>query len=116
MGRDLSFWKKKKNIQIENSEVYENLTNGKYLEYICDIPVEKILHDFQSEFAEWKCLDDLYFEKGDEAFQLLLTKQFVRADCFDMTEQSMNKIIDILLKYECPLYDAAIDVRFDENW
>ena len=46
-----------------------------------------------------------------------MTKQFVRVDCYSMTEKNINKIIDVLLKYECPLYDAAIDVRFDgKEW
>ena len=65
------------------------------------------------EFAEWNRSDDFYFEKQREAFELYLTKQFVRVDCYRMTEQNINKIIDVLLKYDCPLYDAAIDVRFD---
>ena len=43
----------------------------------------------------------------------MITKQFVRVDCYNLTEYNMNRIIDIMLKYECPLYDAAIDVRFD---
>lgn len=116
MGRDLSFWKKKEDLQVKNSEIYEKLTKGKYLDCICDIPSQRILQDFKSEFAEWEYFDDLYFEKGDEAFQLLITKQFVRTDCCGMSQQNMNKIIDILLKYECPLYDPAIDVRFDESW
>lgn len=113
MGRDLSFWKTKKDLHIKNSEIYEDLTKGKYLDHICEIPSEQILQDFKCEFAEWKHSDDSYFENGDEAFELFISKQFVRVDCYSMTEQNMNKIIDILLKYDCPLYDAAIDVRFD---
>ena len=46
-------------------------------------------------------------------FQLMITDQFVRVDCYGMTEYSMNKVIDILDKYNCPLYDSTIDVRFD---
>ena len=64
-------------------------------------------------FDSWSSKDDGYFENSDEAFQLMITKQFVRVDCYNLTEYNMNRIIDIMLKYECPLYDAAIDVRFD---
>ena len=115
MARDLNFWKTKKDLMISNSEIYKNLTKGKYLDYICDIPSKQVLEDFKIEFSEWKYSDDLIFSKGQESFQLLITNQFVRADCYSMSEQNMNKIIDILLKYDCPLYDAAIDVRFDGN-
>ena len=98
MGRDLSFWKEKRKLQIKNSEIYEELTKGNYLDCICDIPSTQILQDFMLEFAEWEHLDDSYFEKGNESFQLFVTKQFVRADCYGMTEENVNKIIDIMLK------------------
>lgn len=75
--------------------------------------MNQICIDFKKEFSSWNSQDDGYFENGDEAFQLMITKQFVRVDCYNLTEYNMNRIIDIMLKYECPLYDAAIDVRFD---
>lgn len=116
MGRDLSFWKQKNSLQMNNSKIYQELTKGNYLDFICDIPSEEILKEFKVEFSEWEYSDDLYFKKGNELFQLYITKQFVRADCFSMNEKNMNKIIDILLKYQCPLYDSVIDVRFDEEY
>ena len=115
MARDLSFWKEKNSVQIKNSDIYTDLSDGKYLDYICEIPSEQILQDIACEFAEWDRLNDFWFENQSEAFEVYITKQFVRVDCHSMTEQNMNKIIDILLKYDCPLYDAAIDVRFDGN-
>ena len=117
MARDLSFWKEKRDTQIKNSDIYEDLSNGKYLDYIYEIPLEHILQDLTCAFAEWNRLNDFCFENQNEAFQLYMTKQFVRVDCYSMTEKNINKIIDVLLKYECPLYDAAIDVRFDgKEW
>lgn len=113
MARDLSFWKNKRGIQIKNSDIYKDLSDGKYLDYICEIPSEQILQDITCEFAEWERLNEFCFENRHESFQVFITKQFVRVDCYSMTEQNMNKIIDILLKYDCPLYDAAIDTRFD---
>ena len=113
MARDFGFWKEKQDVQRKNSDIYNDLSNGKYLDYINEIPLEHILQDIVCEFAEWNRSADFYFEKQSEAFELYLTKQFVRVDCYSMTEQNINKIIDVLLKYDCPLYDAAIDVRFD---
>lgn len=113
MARDLSFWKKKNNIQIKNSDIYRDLSNGKYLDYICEIPSEEILQDIVCGFSRWRRLNNYCFAKGNASFELFITKQFVRADCYNMTEKDMNKMIDILLKYDCPLYDAAIDIRFD---
>lgn len=115
MARDLSFWKKKENIHIINRKVYEELSKGNYLDCVYEIPSEKILQDIKYEFADWEQLNSSCFENNHESFQLYITKQFFRVDCYSMTEQNINRIIDILLRYDCPLYDASIDVRFDSN-
>ena len=52
-------------------------------------------------FQSWKRQDEQYFESGEEAFELMVTKQFVRADCYDLSEHNMNKPIDSMLKYDC---------------
>lgn len=115
MSRDLSFWKNKTSYSDSNECVYARLSDGELLDYLEEIPMEKIIHDFDVEFSSWKSEDERYFEKGDEAFELMITNQFVRVDCYSVSEYNMNKIIDIMLKYDCPLYDSAINVRFDEN-
>lgn len=114
MGRDLSFWKYKTPSNTSNKTIYTKLSQGEFLECIDEIPIEQIINDFRNEFDDWINQKGEYFENNEEAFQLMVTKQFVRADCYSLSEYSMNKIIDIMLKYDCPLYDAVIDVRFDE--
>ncbi len=114
MSRDLSFWKTKRTAEMGNSEIYLKLSNEEYLDFVDEIPEERIIGDFKRVFSDWY-EDNFYFEKGDEAFDLMVTPQFVRTDCYGMTEDNMNKIIDILYEYGCPLYDSVIDVRFDES-
>lgn len=113
MSRDLSFWKCKCATYETNEYIYTELSNENYLNYLEDLPIDEILNDFNQEFQSWRGQDEQYYENGEEAFQLMITKQFVRTDCYNLSEYNMNKIIDIMLKYDCPLYDAAIDVRFD---
>ena len=115
MSRDLSFWKTSTTVETDNKAVYTALSDEKYLAYIEEIPMDKIQTDFNEVFNRWSNNNNMHYEKGNESFQLMITKQFVRADCYGMTESSMNMIIDILLKYNCPLYDSAIDVRFEVN-
>ena len=112
MAGDLSFWKVKEKINIPNSEIYSALSSGEYLFYIDEIPKNEILKDFNIAFSDWENHKNNY-EKGFEAFQLMVTNQFVRADCSEMTAGNINKIIDILGKYGIPLYDSCIDVRFE---
>lgn len=116
MARDLSFWKTKEDVDIKNSEIYMKLSEGEYLDCIADLPIKQILQDLRNAFVEWENVDDSYFTKGEAEIQLFVTEQFVRADCYSVTEKDMNKIIDTLLVYDCPLYDSLIDVRFDEEW
>lgn len=113
MSRDLSFWRCKGAINETNEYIYTELSNENYLNYLEDLPIDDILNDFNLEFQSWRGRDEYYYENGEEAFQLMITKQFVRTDCYNLSEHNMNKIIDIMLKYDCPLYDAVIDVRFD---
>ncbi|MCM1127893.1 MAG: hypothetical protein NC429_15660 [Lachnospiraceae bacterium] len=113
MSRDLSFWRCKGAPNVSNAYIYTELSNENYLDFLEEIPVEEIINDFNREFQSWKGQEEQYFESGEEAFELMVTKQFVRTDCYDLSEYNMNRIIDIMLKYDCPLYDAAIDVRFD---
>ena len=113
MSRDLSFWKTSKKAKSDDKTIYEALSCEEYLEFIDDIPVSDIQQDFNKVFRDWENHNNKFYEKGSESFELMLTKQFARVDCYGMTENSMNKIIDILNEYNCPLYDSAIDVRFD---
>lgn len=113
MGRDLSFWRSRKAADISNREIYIKLSDGDTLDFIDEIPTELIMEDFKSEFADWETEDDKSFEKGQEYFEIMSTNQFVRVDCYSVSESGMNRIIDIMQKYGCPLYDSAIDVRFE---
>lgn len=50
---------------------------------------------------------------ANQVIELFITDQFVRFDCYNVTYEFMNLIIDIMAKYECPLYDSTISVRFE---
>lgn len=113
MSRDLSFWKCKNTPNISNSMIYHKLSEEKFLDCIAELPLEQIIIEFNNVFKEWNIENNKNFERGTECFQLFITKQFVRIDCYSLSEFNMNKIIDILNKYDCPLYDPTIDVRFE---
>ena len=113
MSRDLSFWKTSTKVEVDNKTIYTTLSEAKHLVFIDEIPMDDIKEDFSKVFKDWINDDNMYYEKGSESFQLMITKQFVRAECYGVTKTSINMIVDILLKYNCPLYDPIIDVRFD---
>ena len=113
MARDLSFWKNERTLELGNEEIYARLSDGESIDGLADLPTDKILSEVKQVFKDWTVSDDTYFEKDEESFELMLTKQFARFDCYSMSEDDMNKIIDIMFDHGCPLYDSAIDVRFD---
>lgn len=112
MARDLSFWKEKTSSERSAEDTYKALLNGEKLDYVCDLPTEQILCDVKDLFSDWEQLDSCNYEKNGAAIEIFVNDQICRFDCYSLTEADMNKIIDIMLKYECPLYDAAINVRF----
>ncbi|MCR4833094.1 MAG: hypothetical protein K5900_05930 [Butyrivibrio sp.] len=112
MARDLSFWKEKNSSGVKASDTYHALINGEKLDYVYELSTTKILSDVKNAFCDWKQIDTYNYEKDGAAIEIFASNQICRFDCYNLTEKDMNKIIDIMLKYDCPLYDAAIDVRF----
>jgi hypothetical protein len=116
MSYDLDFWKYKKGIYLDNQDVYEKCSDEHIVAGLEDLPIESILKDIQKEFINWKPEEsDIDFENpdGNGAFQIFTTKQFVRFDCYGMEGVDMNRIIDVMTKYECPLYDPQVTERYD---
>lgn len=112
MARDLSFWKEKESSIMKAADIYKSLLDGEKLEFVCELPTEHILSDVKKVFSDWEQIDAYNYEKDGAAIEIFANNQICRFDCYSVTEADMNKIIDIMLSYECPLYDSAIDVRF----
>ena len=118
MSADYNFWKYKKGVPHNDQRVYAALSDGETLEELQELPVEKIRERIQEVFSGWDWLDKDNCENptGSGSFELFTTPQFVRFDCYSMSEQSINLFLDILTEeFGCPLYDPQISTRFD-SW
>ena len=116
MSYDLDFWKYKNDVYLDNQLVYEKCSDGEIVEGLEDLPIEFILKDIVNEFKEWKSdSDGTFFENvdGDGAFEIYYNRQFVRFDCYGMYDNDLNRLIDVMLKYDSPLYDPQVGQRFD---
>lgn len=111
MSYDMSFWKTKRTLTLTPKEIYLALSDGEVVDGLCYLPIDEIRNAFESQFKSWR-QDGNFFESGNQSFELMMTDQFVRVDCYGVEIRNLNLIIDIMLKYDCPYYDPSIDTRF----
>ncbi len=117
MSYDLNFWKYKKGVNLNNQEVYEKCSDEEIIEGLEELPVDLILTKINDEFIKWRTEDShLDFEnpEGKGSFQVFTTNQFVRFDCYGMYGDDMNRIIDVMISFDCPLFDPQTNTRYDE--
>lgn len=119
MSYDIDFWKYKAGVPHDNGKVYEKVCcNGEVLEELEELPINEILKKIESAFSDWTKLDEYNYEnekEGRGAFEISVTSQTVRFDCYNMQGDDMNKLTDILIDFGCPMYDPQLPERFD-SW
>lgn len=115
MSIDLNFWKEINDMETPLSafEIYEKLSEEENVEWLVELPIEKILDEFKKHFHDWDIQNNINFEKDGMAFDISYTSQYIRCDCYSVSEIVMNEIIDIMINFGCPLYDSALDERFE---
>lgn len=115
MGYDLNFWRYTPGVRRDHQAVYEQLSNGQEVAGLERLPVSEITARIAEVFERhWQRIGTDGWERdAGGAFQLTTTPQFVRVDCYGMAGDDMNRIIDVLLEFDCPLYDPQAGERFD---
>ena len=114
MSYDLNFWRYKSGIQMDHQKVYEQLSDGQTVEGLETLPIESIRQKFATKFAVgWDQPDQNSWEGDKGAFQIFTTDQFFRVDCYGLNSDTMNQIIDVLVEFECPLFDPQVGQRYD---
>lgn len=115
MGRQLVFWKYENGIYLNNQEVYKtSCAEGKTVTGLAELPIPEILAKVKKTFREYERLDDYHYGGLEGNFSIYTQPQSVVFDCsLRMSEQELNKIIDLMAGFGCPYYDPQIDTRFD---
>lgn len=114
MNKELSFWKyKDESIEYRHNAVYDSLCDGKRIADVATLPIDEIRMKIDDIFFAWIKFDKNNLVFNDEVIVIYTTDQLVRFDCYRVSEDNMNNLIDIMREYDCKLYDASIDVRFD---
>lgn len=114
MSYDLNFWRYQPGTQMDHRAVYEKLCDGDRVQGLEDLPIDAIKARIVETFSqEWRQLDQNSWEGESASFQVYTTSQLFRVDCYGVSADDMNKIIDVLAEFDCPLYDPQVDRRFD---
>ncbi|CAD0006611.1 hypothetical protein [Flavobacterium chungangense] len=113
---ELLFWRYLDEIYLNNQEVYEALLEKKEVEGLEILPIQLILNRISSVFSEWEKVDENSWQNntGKGAFQVINTPQSIKIDCYGTEGKTMNKLVDLLEEFKCPLYDPQVPERYDE--
>ncbi|GGF30132.1 hypothetical protein [Flavobacterium limi] len=113
---ELLFWRYLDEIYLNNQEVYEALLEKQEVEGLEILPIQLILNRISSVFSQWEKVDDNSWKNntGKGAFQIITTPQSIKIDCYGTEGKTMNKLVDILEEFKCPLYDPQVPERYDE--
>ena len=113
---ELLFWRYLEEIYLNNQEVYEALTEKEEVDGLAILPVDVIVNRINSVFSEWERVDENSWKntRGKGAFQVTTTSQSVKIDCYGTEGKTMNKLVDIMQEFKCPLYDPQVPERYDE--
>jgi len=113
---ELLFWRYLEEIYLNNQEVYEALTEKEEVDGLAILSVDVIVNRINSVFSEWERVDENSWKntRGKGAFQVTTTSQSVKIDCYGTEGKTMNKLVDIMQEFKCPLYDPQVPERYDE--
>ena len=113
---ELLFWRYLDEIYLNHHEVYEALLEKQEVEGLEVLPVELILNRINSVFSKWEKVDENSWKNnsGRGAFQIITTPQSIKIDCYGTEGTTMDKLVDLLEEFKCPLYDPQVPERYDE--
>ena len=79
------------------------------------MPLPRILERLKEVLPAWKPIDEETWESDRGMFQVYMTPQFFRVDCYDLSDEEINKIVGVLAEFGCPLYDPQGGGRAEQR-
>ena len=112
----IAFGKYQEGIYLDNLKTYELLSKGIQLYGIDELPISLIVQEISCQFYDWEHYNENGWRKSNrEQFEIYTTSQLIKIDCLNVLDgKDMNKFPDIMVDFNCPIFDAKINRRFDE--
>lgn len=118
MSYDLNFWRQKPDEARSPLAIYQALCAGESVEGLVELPITEmvaaILEAFPGSTSGPNGESGLFIEDIDGGGALMAgwSPVHLRVDCYGATGEAMNRVIDVGLRFECPLYDPQVNERF----
>jgi len=114
MSYDLTFWKQSPEFSGSPQDTYEKLSEELPVSGLEALPIDEFKGRIMATFSGCAASERAINWEGKEgAFQVTWSERHVRVDCYNLTEGAMNRLVDIALEFDCPLYDPQVGRRFD---
>ena len=113
---ELLFWRYEEGVYLNHHLVYEAIEDNEPVEGLEILPIDLMLNRINSVFSQWERVDQNSWKnnEGPGAFHVKTTPNSVKIDCYGTVGTTMDKLVDIMEEYKCPLYDPQIPARYDE--
>ena len=120
VGYQLVFWREEVDFDVPPLTVCESLMNERMVDGLVTLPIASIISGLLDALpgavresgggSEW-----IYWLSEDQrsSVQIDWTDVHVFADCRYLEHDVANRIIELLARFGCPLYDPQVDKRFD---
>ena len=115
---ELLFWKYSEGVYMNHQEVYEALEEDEVVVGLESLPTEVMVNRINSVFSKWERVDANSWKNtdGPGAFYVKTTPHSVKIDCYGTVGTTMDKLVDIMDEFKCPLYDPQVPMRYDEMY
>ena len=115
MSYDLVFWRQLPDLSLSPVEITRQLCEQEQqVDGLVELPVGEIVREVEAAFPNITTDGGLtYWEGGDDGmFEIYTSSQHVHFCCRQLLTDHCNTLIEILNRFECPLYDPQVDERF----
>jgi len=111
----LHFWNQSSCCTLDPPEVLEQLAEGNVLPGIEPIPFDRICDRLVEEFPSIENFGSPSFtwESGDECFLMYIGKYHIEVESHGATTDTLNRVIDLAIEFDCRLYDPQTGVRYE---
>lgn len=120
MSYDLIFWTEIPGpVAADPTAVYARLMEGDTVDGLAVLPIEDMVNDLSRAFPdaqrglngtdEWLEWDE---PSRPAVLEVTWTDQYVHASCRNLTNDELNRVIDVAVAHGCPLYDPQTGERF----